>query len=238
MADPACLSSSLISLPLASATANLHSCPLPCAAAPPFRGNVSPASSVSIVAEQNAEVELIRRRLLTLATVATVGSFMGLGTHTGEACAFSFGISGPKEWLKGQKRKASKFLLAPISASRDRLNEALFLLTQDNSVNNYLEAKNLVKIAARDCKPVDPGSFASFQANTGVEVCTFRLVLKNAASLLDDANPIKSKANVALKNLIDSFICLDEFLMNDNLGASFSRISHVWSLFPRVKGCT
>ncbi|KAJ7549069.1 hypothetical protein O6H91_07G038900 [Diphasiastrum complanatum] len=204
MADPACLSSSLISLPLASATANLHSCPLPCAAAPPFRGNVSPASSVSIVAEQNAEVELIRRRLLTLATVATVGSFMGLGTHTGEACAFSFGISGPKEWLKGQKRKASKFLLAPISASRDRLNEALFLLT-------------------RDCKPVDPGSFASFQANTGVEVCTFRLVLKNAASLLDDANPIKSKANVALKNLIDSFICLDELLMNDNLGASFSR---------------
>lgn len=35
-----------------------------------------------------------------------------------------------------------------------------------------------------------------------MQVCTFRLIVKNAASLLDKNNPVKLEAEVALDDLI------------------------------------
>nr|KYP64588.1 hypothetical protein KK1_019189 [Cajanus cajan] len=71
--------------------------------------------------------------------------------------------------------------------------------------------------AARDCVPQDRNSFVTFQANTGVEVCTFRLVVKNAASLLGDKDPVKLKAEALLDNLIRypiSSTCVVAFCTN------------------------
>ncbi|RWW06689.1 hypothetical protein GW17_00029962 [Ensete ventricosum] len=84
------------------------------------------------------------------------------------AAALSIGIPGPKEWLKEQKKKSAKFVLAPIEASRNTLRSAFDLL---NDI------------------------FA-------MQVCTFRLIVKNAASLLDKNNPVKLEAEVALDDLI------------------------------------
>ncbi|RWW88814.1 hypothetical protein BHE74_00002301 [Ensete ventricosum] len=44
------------------------------------------------------------------------------------AAALSIGIPGPKEWLKEQKKKSAKFVLAPIEASRNTLRSAVDLL--------------------------------------------------------------------------------------------------------------
>jgi hypothetical protein len=52
--------------------------------------------------------------------------------------------------------------------------------------------------------PAQPGSIVEMQTRTGVEVCTFRLVLKNAASLLDKDDPLKVNADAALDALIRS----------------------------------
>lgn len=38
-----------------------------------------------------------------------------------------------------------------------------------------------------------------------LQVCTFRLVLKNAASLLENDDPVKLEATAALDNLIRCF---------------------------------
>ncbi|XP_057793995.1 uncharacterized protein LOC131010472 isoform X3 [Salvia miltiorrhiza] len=107
------------------------------------------------------------------------------------ASAFSIGISGPKEWLKEQKKKSSKFLLAPVDASRNILQSAYLLLT-------------------RDCVPQDRNSFVEFQASTGVEVCTFKLIVKNASSLLGDRDPLKLEAESKLNDLIRSFSSLSD----------------------------
>ncbi|EFJ34390.1 hypothetical protein SELMODRAFT_438781 [Selaginella moellendorffii] len=122
------------------------------------------------------------------------------------AQAFSLGTSGPKEWLKQQKKRTADFLLVPIARSRERLESAFLLF----SSSNPLEAGNLIRIAARDCIPVEAGSILDLQSRTGVEVCTFRLLVKNAASLLDNSDPVKIKAYLALENLIRSFTYLDE----------------------------
>ncbi|XP_010263667.1 PREDICTED: uncharacterized protein LOC104601866 isoform X3 [Nelumbo nucifera] len=116
------------------------------------------------------------------------------------ATAFSIGISGPKDWLREQKKKASKFILAPIDASRESLRTAYRLLTKNASgyPKDLEEIQNLLRSAARDCVPQERNSFVSFQANTGIEVCTFRLIVKNASSLLDNASPVKLKAEAML----------------------------------------
>lgn len=136
------------------------------------------------------------------------------GLHrSSPATALTFGISGPKDWLKGQKRKASKFLLAPVDASRESLRTAYLLFTASgsNDPNKDLEeVQRLLKSAARDCVPQERNSFVAFQATTGVEVCTFRLILKNAASLLDDKDPVKLEAEAMLNDLISSFTSLDD----------------------------
>ncbi|XP_028757726.1 uncharacterized protein LOC114716821 isoform X2 [Neltuma alba] len=122
--------------------------------------------------------------------------------------AFAIGISGPKDWLKEQKKKSSKFLLAPVDASRESLRSAYLLLLEsdaDYTDQDFEKFQNLFRSAARDCVPQERNSFVSFQANTGVEVCTFRLIVKNAASLLGNKDPVKLKAEALLDDLIRSF---------------------------------
>lgn len=146
---------------------------------------------------------------------AVLLSFIGLIpslTQPSPATAFSLGISGPKDWLREQKKKASKFVLAPIDASRNNLQFVYQSLTNgksDYSGKDLEEVKRLLKSAARDCIVGERNSLVAFQANTGVEVCTFTLVVKNAASLLDDKDPIKLKAEAKLSDLIRSFTSLN-----------------------------
>ncbi|XP_058081693.1 uncharacterized protein LOC131229715 isoform X2 [Magnolia sinica] len=121
--------------------------------------------------------------------------------------AFSLGIPGPKEWLKEQKKKASKFLLAPIDSSRQTLHSTFSLLSAMDSgssttTTDLEQVQTQLKSAARDCVPQQRNSFVAFQAQTGVEVCTFRLIVKNASSLLDDKDPVKLEAEAMLDNLI------------------------------------
>lgn len=67
----------------------------------------------------------------------------------------------------------------------------------------------MFRSAARDCVIEDRNSFVAFQANTGVEVCTFRLVVKNASSLLGDKDPVKLEAESMLNDLVRSFTSLN-----------------------------
>ncbi|KAL6215880.1 hypothetical protein ACLB2K_015306 [Fragaria x ananassa] len=128
--------------------------------------------------------------------------------------AFAFVISGPKDWLREQKKKASRFLLAPIDASRESLLAAHRLLMDDTN-QEIEEVQRLFRSAARDCVVEDRSSFVAFQANTGVEVCTFRLLVKNAASLLGDKDPVKLEAESMLNDLIRSFSSLN-VLVNES----------------------
>uniref|UniRef100_A0A7N1A8R3 Uncharacterized protein n=1 Tax=Kalanchoe fedtschenkoi TaxID=63787 RepID=A0A7N1A8R3_KALFE len=138
------------------------------------------------------QCKVSRREAALLSFLALVPSL----TSPDSAAAFSIGISGPKEWLKEQKKKASRFLLAPIEASRESLQYAYMMLTAERSgsANDMDEIQRLIGSAARDCVPKERNSFVEFQANTGVEVCTFSLLVKNAASLLGDKDPVKLEA--------------------------------------------
>ncbi|XP_062099286.1 uncharacterized protein LOC133805188 isoform X2 [Humulus lupulus] len=145
--------------------------------------------------------KIYRRDLASLSFLALLPSLC----TPAPATAFSIGISGPKDWLKDQKKKSSKFLLAPIDASRESLRSAYLLLKARDS--NYSdkdmeEIQSLLRSAARDCVIEERNSFVAFQANTGVEVCTFRLIVKNAASLLGDKDPLKLEAEAILTDLI------------------------------------
>ncbi|KAK9270210.1 hypothetical protein L1049_025786 [Liquidambar formosana] len=136
------------------------------------------------------------------------------------ATAFTIGISGPKDWLREQKKKASKFLLAPIDSSRNSLHTAyLSLKGSDADYTNmdFEEVQMLLRTAARDCVPQDRNSFVTFQASTGVEVCTFRLIVKNASSLLDDKDPVKLEAEAMLNDLIRSFTSLSSLANETNV---------------------
>lgn len=179
----------------------------------------SPISSKDDHHQQKQEQKQLQSSLFGFKTYrrdAALLSFLALipGLHrSSPATALTFGISGPKDWLKGQKRKASKFLLAPVDASRESLRTAYLLFTASgsNDPNKDLEeVQRLLKSAARDCVPQERNSFVAFQATTGVEVCTFRLILKNAASLLDDKDPVKLEAEAMLNDLISSFTSLDD----------------------------
>ncbi|XP_077223688.1 plasma membrane fusion protein isoform X2 [Tasmannia lanceolata] len=140
--------------------------------------------------------------------------------------AFTLGISGPKEWLKEQKKKASNFLLAPIDASRKSLRTAFLLLSgsESESAGDELgEVQRLVRSAARDCVVQERNSFVAFQARTGVEVCTFSLIVKNAASLLGDKDPVKLETEAMLGDLIRSFTFLNGVTENNNLQLASNR---------------
>ncbi|GLT40095.1 hypothetical protein SLA2020_142530 [Shorea laevis] len=152
--------------------------------------------------------------------------FLPSVTQPQPASAFSIGISGPKNWLKEQKKKSAKFLLAPIDASREILRSVYLLLMATDSNDrgkNLEEVQNLLRSAARDCVPQEWNSFVAFQANTGVEVCTFRLIVKNASSLLEDKNPVKLEAEAMLNDLIRSFTVLNGLANETNYKVASSR---------------
>lgn len=156
---------------------------------------------------------------------AALLSFLAL-VPSAPASAFSVGISGPKDWLKDQKKKTAKYILAPIDASREILRSAYLWLTDSQSEfkeEKLEEVQRLLKSAARDCVPQDRNSFVAFQANTGVEVCTFRLIVKNAASLLDKKDPAKLEAEAILDDLIRSFTSLDGLANEANVQLASDR---------------
>ncbi|KAG0566522.1 hypothetical protein KC19_7G069800, partial [Ceratodon purpureus] len=175
--------------------------------------------------QEGGEQSWSRRGVMGAAALAMVASFGSLSCEPAQAFEFSLGISGPKEWLRGQKRKTAQFLLNPIEASRNRLSSAVLLLSsaEGSSFENYEEAGRLVKVAARDCTPSEAGSILDFQTRTGVEVCTFKLVLKNASSLLPDDDPVKLNAVAALDDLIRSFIAVDTLLTSGGASAATQR---------------
>ncbi|XP_048332531.1 uncharacterized protein LOC107420221 isoform X2 [Ziziphus jujuba] len=192
---------------------------------PPKPPNSKPKHSPT---HQNQNQRLQIRADVSRRDIASL-SFLVLAPYSLSQCAppataISIGISGPKDWLKEQKKKSSKFLLAPIDASRESLRAAYLLLTRDSDYTNkdIEEVQRLLRSAARDCDPAERNSFVSFQANTGVEVCTFRLVVKNAASLLADKDPVKLEAEAILNDLIRyvtlvkiaELWLLDELLLN------------------------
>ncbi|XP_039782370.1 uncharacterized protein LOC120649596 [Panicum virgatum] len=133
------------------------------------------------------------------------------------AAAFSLGIPGPKELLREQKKKSASFLLAPIAASRDTLLKAQALLASPNaSAEDAEEVRGRIGAAGRDCVPRQRNSIVAFQSKTGVEVCTFSLILKNAASLLAKKDPLKVEADTRLGELIQSFSDLGAVVENSN----------------------
>lgn len=60
--------------------------------------------------------------------------------------------------------------------------------------------------------------FSFLSSGVAEQVCTFRLIVKNAASLLDDSDPIKVKADAAFNDLIRSFAILDELVESGEPG--------------------
>ncbi|XP_012071850.2 uncharacterized protein LOC105633793 isoform X2 [Jatropha curcas] len=191
-------------------------------------------------------VKISRRDAALLSFLALVP----LLSQPSPALAFSIGISGPKDWLKEQKRKSSKFLLAPIDASREILRSAYLLLTAnelEHTDKELEEVQGLLRSAARDCVPQERNSFVAFQANTGVEVCTFRLIVKNASSLLDKKDPTKLEAEAMLDDLIRSFTSLNGLANEPDIQAASSRkkvadalmntISSLNKFEERVKDC-
>ncbi|XP_065881916.1 uncharacterized protein [Euphorbia lathyris] len=167
-------------------------------------------------------IRICRREAAFISFLALVPSL----SKPDPAAAFSIGISGPKDWLKEQKKKASKFLLAPIDASRESLRSAYLLLTASESeytIKELEEVQRLYRSASRDCIPEDRNSFVAFQANTGVEVCTFRLIVKNASSLLDKKDPVKLEAEAMLNDLIRSFSSLNDIANETDIQVSSDR---------------
>ncbi|KAK4599755.1 hypothetical protein RGQ29_009692 [Quercus rubra] len=181
---------------------------------------------------QNSKQNIFLKNKISRRDIASLSfsfSFIALSPFLSPippASAFSIGISGPKDWLKEQKRKSSRFILAPIDASREILRSVYLTLTARDSeyTNKDLEEiQELLRSAARDCVPQERNSLVSFQASTGVEVCTFRLIVKNAASLLDKKDPVKLEAEAMLNDLIRSFTSLNGLASETDIQLSSNR---------------
>ncbi|PUZ36809.1 hypothetical protein GQ55_9G066700 [Panicum hallii var. hallii] len=174
------------------------------AAASPLRGSSPPPPPASL--------SLASRRAALLALVLAAAP-----ARPDAAAAFSLGIPGPKELLREQKKKSASFLLAPIAASRDTLLKAQALLASPNaSAGDAEEVRGRISAAGRDCVPRERNSIVAFQSKTGVEVCTFSLILKNAASLLTKKDPLKVEADTRLVELIQSFSDLGTLVESSN----------------------
>ncbi|CAH2046645.1 unnamed protein product [Thlaspi arvense] len=169
----------------------------------PFFSSITESQApISTQTSDNHPHTLSRRDVVSLSSVSLLFTLSPIDP------VFAFGISGPKEWLKDQKKKSSRFLLAPIDASRESLRSVYLSLTTRESdyTDKDLESlQNLLRTSARDCVPKERSSLVDFQSMTGVEVCTFKLVVKNAASLLDDKDPVKLEAETILNDVIRSF---------------------------------
>lgn len=166
------------------------------------------------------------------------------------AFALNLGISGPKDWLKEQKKKSIKYLLAPIDVSVDILESAhqlLLVKDSDDKQRDLEQIQGLLRSASRDCVPEERNSLVAFQSKTGVEVCTFKLVVKNASSLLDDNDPYKMKAEAMLGDLIRSFTVLNGVAKGANIqlvsdrekiaDALMDTISSLHKFEQGVRGC-
>ncbi|CAL9242314.1 unnamed protein product [Arabidopsis halleri] len=170
---------------------------------PFFSSNTKPPPPAAQTSDHPPRIIISRRDTF----LSSAASLLLTLSPTDPAFAFSLGISGPKEWLKEQKKKSSRFLLAPIDASREALRSAYLSLTSesDYTEKDLENLQNLFKSSARDCVPKERSSLVDFQSKSGVEVCTFKLVVKNAASLLDDKDPVKLEAENILDDLVRSF---------------------------------
>ncbi|EOA13948.1 hypothetical protein CARUB_v10027066mg [Capsella rubella] len=173
---------------------------------PFFSSNTKPPIAAAQISNHPPQPQILSRRD-TVVLISSAASLLLSLTPSDPASAFSLGISGPKEWLKDQKKKSSRFLLAPIDASREALRSAYLSITSESeySDKDLENLQNLFKSSARDCVPKERSSLVDFQSKSGVEVCTFKLVVKNAASLLDDKDPLKLEAENILSELVRSF---------------------------------
>ncbi|KAK9054368.1 hypothetical protein SSX86_025446 [Deinandra increscens subsp. villosa] len=169
---------------------------------PPLSDSIHPQT-------QSSSLLTSRREAAAAAILTSIASLTPFLHQPPVATAFSLGISGPKDWLRDQKKKAVKYLLAPIDASRNSLQAAYLLITGASPEKDLEEVQKLIISAARDCIPKERNSIVTFQSNTGVEVCTFKLVFKNAASLLDEKDPTKLETEAMLTDLERSFSSLN-----------------------------
>jgi len=85
------------------------------------------------------------------------------------------------------------------------------------------EIRKLLNSAARDCVVEERNSVVTLQARTGVEVCTFRLLVNNAASLLDETDPVKMETEIMLDRLIRSFSSLGDSVDSGDLQIASNR---------------
>lgn len=128
--------------------------------------------------------------------------------------------------------------MAPIVASGDTLLKAQALLASPGtSAEDAEEVRGRIGAAGRDCVERQRNSIVAFQSRTGVEVCTFSLILKNAASLLSNKDTLKVEADNRLGELIQSFsdlgtvvessnfeLPVDREKMKDGLGSTISAL--------------
>ncbi|XP_039053290.1 uncharacterized protein LOC120195292 isoform X1 [Hibiscus syriacus] len=114
---------------------------------------------------------------------------------------------------------------------RENLRSAYLLLIDNESANSSKhleEVQKVLKSAASDCVVQERNSFVAFQANTGVEVCTYRLIVKNAYSLLEKKNPVKLEAEAMLDDLISSFTSLNRLVNESDIQVVSNR--HAFTL--------
>eukprot|EP00850_Spirogloea_muscicola_P020802 SM000227S07448 [mRNA] locus=s227:154871:157281:+ [translate_table: standard] len=159
-------------------------------------------------------------------TGAAVAAALALGSEAalGPRPAHALGFSGLKDLLTEQKKRTADFLYRPIERSRAKLDQVLRLVGVEVAGDDALrEAIDLTTAAARDCILPNAGSLAGFQLSTGIEasahslcllVCTFKLILKNAASLLDNADARKLDGEAALADLVRNFTALKGELLD------------------------
>ncbi|CAA0841802.1 Unknown protein [Striga hermonthica] len=74
------------------------------------------------------------------------------------------------------------------------------------------------------CVPQDMNSFVEFRADSGVEVCTFWLIVKNASSFPADGDPINSEAESKPNDLIRSVVSLNGMKKGNRLSAYFKQV--------------
>ncbi|CAI5490357.1 unnamed protein product [Closterium sp. Naga37s-1] len=148
-----------------------------------------------------AETAGVSRRSVLLAPAASaaaaVALSLGIAATAAPESAQAFGLAGPKEWLKAQKRKSMQFLLNPLMVSSARLAAAKAEFEASTTPSELASVQAGVREASLDC--LAPGF------TPGVELCTFKLILKNAASLLDKNDPALVLGEEALLDLIWSF---------------------------------
>ncbi|CAN8287632.1 unnamed protein product [Cochlearia groenlandica] len=173
---------------------------------PPLFSSIPKPPPPSPPPQSSGLPRIISRRDAVLLSSSAASLLFSL-SPSDPSLAFSLGISGPKEWLKDQKKKSSRFLLAPIEASRQILRSAYLSLSRESDYTDkdFESLQDLLRSSARDCVPKERSSLVDFQSKTGVEVCTFKLVVKNAASLLDDNDPLKLEAENILNDLVRSY---------------------------------